>query len=267
MSAPGSDIVTGRGRWGSSGHPLGPGGPDPESVLDLCRGGDARFRGNSVDGAGPAEGSCATRVSRYPDGHTLDTIFVSIASYRDPELAATIDDCLSKARNPSRLRFGVCWQHGPEEIRPEQFSNPQFRVLDIDWRASRGACWARAQIMKLWEGQDWFLQLDSHHRFVDGWDDTHLAQAARTGSAKPVLTTYAGPYTPGDPAPLGPEPMRMEFDRFTEDGLVIFRPGAFPDWETNTSPRRARFASAHFLFAPGRFVEDVPYDPRLLLHR
>jgi Glycosyltransferase (GlcNAc) len=191
------------------------------------------------------------------------TIFVSIASYRDPELAATIDDCLTKASHPGRLRFGVGWQHGAEEPRPPQFSSPQFRVLDIDWRSSRGACWARAQIMKLWEGEDWFLQLDSHHRFVEGWDEKLLAQATRTGSAKPVLTTYAGPYTPGDPTPLRSEPMRMEFDRFTEDGLVIFRPGAIPDWEKNTAPRRARFASAHFLFTPGGFVEEVPYDPNL----
>jgi hypothetical protein len=28
-------------------------------------------------------------------------------------------------------------------------------------------------------------------------------------------------------------------------------------------PLRARFLSAHFLFAPGSFVEDVPYDPDL----
>jgi hypothetical protein len=28
-------------------------------------------------------------------------------------------------------------------------------------------------------------------------------------------------------------------------------------------PRRARFLSAHFLFAPGRFVDDVPFDPDL----
>ena len=118
--------------------------------------------------------------------------------------------------------------------------------------------------MNLWEGERWFLQLDSHHRFVQGWDVKLLKQAAATGSRKPILTAYAtGPYVPDDPGSFTEEPMQMEFDRFTEDGLVLFRPGAIPDWRTKTDPRRSRFVSAHFLFAPGNFVSDVPYDPSL----
>jgi Glycosyltransferase (GlcNAc) len=192
-----------------------------------------------------------------------DTIFVSIAAYRDPELLPTIEDCLAKARWPDQLRFGVCWQHGTEEAPPDRFADPRFQVLDVDWRDSRGACWARAQIMELWAGEPWFLQLDSHHRFVPDWDAKLFKQVAATGSAKPVLTTYAGPYVPGDASSFTEEPMRMEFDRFTEDGLVLFRPGVIPDWQATTDPRRSRFLSAHFLFAPGSFISDVPYDPNL----
>ena len=188
---------------------------------------------------------------------------MSIAAYRDPELIPTIEDCLAKARSPERLRFGICWQHGPEEAASERFGDPAFRVLDVEWRASRGACWARAEIMKLWDCEDWFLQLDSHHRFVADWDLKLLDQALATGSPKPILTTYAGPFTPGDAGSLSPEPMRMEFDRFTEDGLVLFRPGMIPQWTSTTRPVRSRFISAHFLFAPGQFVRDVPYDPSL----
>jgi Glycosyltransferase (GlcNAc) len=197
------------------------------------------------------------------DAVSEDTIFVSIAAYRDPELLPTIEDCLAKAQWPDRLRFGICWQHGPEEVPLARSGDPRFRILDVDWRESRGACWARAQIMKLWEGERWFLQLDSHHRFVQGWDVKLLKQAAATGSPKPILTAYAGPYVPDDPGSFTEEPMQMEFDRFTEDGLVLFRPGAIPDWRTKTDPRRSRFVSAHFLFAPGDFVSDVPYDPSL----
>ena len=81
------------------------------------------------------------------------SIFVSIASYRDPQLVPTVEDCLAKARYPEQLRFGICWQHGPEE-RPLLFaSDPRVRLLDVDWRESRGACWARAQIMKLYAGE------------------------------------------------------------------------------------------------------------------
>ncbi len=91
-----------------------------------------------------------------------------------------------------------------------------------------------------------------------------LSQAAATGSPKPILTTYATPFTPGDePEALSDEPMLMQFDRFTEEAIVLFRPGGIPDWQTRTAPVRSRFLSAHFLFAPGSFVTDVPYDPDL----
>src|SRR5205823_5485899 len=36
-----------------------------------------------------------------------------------------------------------------------------------------------------------------------------------------------------------------------------------PRWQTLDRPVRARFLSAHFLFAPGEFVAEVPYDPEL----
>lgn len=71
-----------------------------------------------------------------------------------------------------------------------------MRVIDVPWNESRGVCWARAEIMKLWEGEDFFLQLDSHHRFVQNWDALLIAQAERTGAAKPLLSTYATPYDP-----------------------------------------------------------------------
>ena len=119
------------------------------------------------------------------------TIFVSIAAYRDPELIPTIEDCLRRARWPAELRFGICWQHAGDEPRPPALGRGRMRVLDVPWRESRGACWARAECMKLYEGEDWFLQLDSHHRFAQDWDALLLDQASKSGSARPVLTTYA----------------------------------------------------------------------------
>ena len=43
-------------------------------------------------------------------------IFVSIASYTDPELPRTLRDCLDNARWPADLRFGICWQGDPAEL-------------------------------------------------------------------------------------------------------------------------------------------------------
>lgn len=192
-----------------------------------------------------------------------DTIFVSIAAYRDPQLAPTIEDCLARAAHPERLRFGVCWQHGPDEEPLPWAGDPRFRIIDVDWRDSRGACWARAELMRRFAGERWFMQLDSHHRFADGWDTKAIAQAASTRSAKPILTAYAAPFDPERPDQRVAEPMQMNFDRFTADGIALFRPGHMRDGGQRDRPQRARFLSAHFLFTIGEFVRDVPYDPEL----
>jgi hypothetical protein len=203
-----------------------------------------------------------------PDGPTgtcgrADRIFVSIPSYRDPQLVPTVRDCLAKASHPERLTFAICWQHADDEQLPESFRGDQFRLLDVDWRGSRGACWARAKVMDLWDGEEWYLQLDSHHRFVPDWDVALLDEAARTGSDRPVLTAYPPPFSPDQPIPTERIPMSIQYKGFRPDGLPSFSPSPIADWEQRTRPHRSRFVSAAFLFAPGSFVRDVPYDPEL----
>ncbi len=190
-------------------------------------------------------------------------IFVSIAAYRDPQLIPTIEDCLHKAHNPARLRFGVCWQHALDEIPPPFEEDERFRILDIDFRDSKGACWARAEVMKLWQGEQWFLQVDSHCRFAAGWDDKLIRMMSKTQSPKPILSTYATPFTPGANEILEGVPLQMAFQGFTSEGIPHMRPLAIPNWQSLNRPLRARFLSAGFLFACGTFVHEVPYDPEL----
>jgi Glycosyltransferase (GlcNAc) len=194
------------------------------------------------------------------------TIFVSIASYRDPELVPTIQDCLAKAQNPDELYFGVSWQHGSEEDIHSICADPRIRIFEVDWRNSRGVCWARAGIMGIYRGEDYFLQIDSHHRFVQNWDVKLIEYIGRTASPKPIITTYCPMYSPGQLTPQSSEPTQMGFHYFTADGIPMFRPTAIPDWKTLKRPVRGRFISAHFLFTLGSFVEEVPYDPDLYFH-
>jgi hypothetical protein len=195
------------------------------------------------------------------DGNNL--IFVSIAAYRDPQLVPTIEDCIGKARHPERLRFGICWQHSPGEDTLPFVSNDCFRILAVDWRESKGACWARSEVMNLWQGESWFLQIDSHCRFASEWDAKLIKEAEQTGSLKPVLSTYAAPFTPGGNEILVDSPLQMAFQGFTDDGIPFMKPMAIPGGQMLNRPRRARFLSAGFLFAPGSIAEELGYDPDL----
>lgn len=194
-------------------------------------------------------------------------IFVSIASYRDPQLVPTIADCIAKANDPEGLRFGICWQHDAADPDFPFFDDERFRVMDVDWRQSQGACWARAQIMQLWRGEDWYMQVDSHCRFAQGWDEKLLRAVVQTASGKPILSTYATGFLPAqhpeEKEVLHEAPQQIQIQAFTQDGLPQLKPGPFvnPAWPTRPVP--ARFLAGGFLFTVGDFVEEVPYDPEL----
>jgi hypothetical protein len=194
-----------------------------------------------------------------------DLIFVSIAAYRDPQLVPTIRDCLRKAKYPERLRFGICLQGAGEDAPLPFLDDPRFRVLTVDWRESKGACWARAEVMKLWRGEAWFLQVDSHCRFAAGWDDTLTRVALQTDAIKPILSTYASFFVPKDVGRevLAPFPLQVAFQAFTPAGLPQLQPSPLVLQSQSKLSMPARFLAAGFLFAPGCFVEEVPYDPEL----
>lgn len=190
------------------------------------------------------------------------TIFVSIASYRDPQLGPTVRNCLAKADYPGELRFGICWQHAPDEPWPLE-RDARFRVLDVDYRESRGACWARAEIPHLMDGEDWYLQLDSHHRFAQGWDSRLIRMAENSGSAKPIISTYPAGFRFDDSRPLQHRPWQMTFGRWSPEGIPLFLPQRIARWRQRTVPIRARFLGACFLFARAEWATEVPYDPEL----
>ena len=71
-----------------------------------------------------------------------ETIFVQIASYRDPQLLPTIKDCIEKSKYPENLRFGIAWQHSPDDVwdnLDEYCDDPRFKIVDINYKDSKGA--------------------------------------------------------------------------------------------------------------------------------
>lgn len=200
-------------------------------------------------------------------------IFVQIASYRDPQLIPTIDDMLDNAKYPENLRIGICHQYHPED----EFSNltkyrldDRFRIIDVLYSESKGACWARHQIQQVYSGETYTLQIDSHMRFEQDWDETLIEminQLQKDGYKKPLLTGYVPSYDPdNDPDGRVNAPWRMSFDRFIPEGAVFFLPETIPNWEQLSSPVPARFYSAHFCFTLGQFSEEVQHDPEFYFH-
>ena len=194
------------------------------------------------------------------------TIFIQIAAYREVELLPTILDCLATAKWPGDLRFGICWQTDEADQCLGPFlGDPRFRIDRVRWQEARGLCWARARIQKLYQGEDFTLQLDAHHRFAKHWDEALLGMLEETGSRKPILGSYAGVYDPHFEGgrKLNVNPYKMVAIKFMPLGTIAFRPDGIRGWEELRRPVRARFVSGHFFFTLGQHCEEYKYDPNL----
>ncbi|EPX64297.1 hypothetical protein D187_005431 [Cystobacter fuscus DSM 2262] len=202
-----------------------------------------------------------------------DRIFVSIAAYCDPVLPFTLHRAVTTAARPERLHLAVVEQTGPDVARvPSPGGSTRFSCVRIDLRDARGPCWARALAMSLYDGEDWFLQLDSHMDFDPGWDERLVAQARALGAPQRgvALSSYPNAFVFE-----GGEPVRKP----TTQGVLaqVVRPGSVFNPEhpvlifeaqpvETTQPVPGFNLGAGCVFAPGRIVEEVPYDPWFYFH-
>lgn len=202
-----------------------------------------------------------------------ETIFVQIASYRDPELLPTLKDMLANAKYPENLRICVAWQHSDEDVwdnLDEYENDPRFKILDINYKDAKGVCWARNKLQRYYNGEKYTLQLDSHHRFIKNWDGIlidMLKDLQNKGHKKPLLTAYLPGYFPNnDPKGRNIEVWHTNIDRYMPEGPIFIAPDHVDNWEKLKTPIPARFYSGHFAFTLGSFVHDVPHDPDLYFH-
>lgn len=197
-------------------------------------------------------------------------IFIQIASYRDPQLVLTLDDCFKNAKNPKDLQVCVCWQHDEKENLDAYKNNKQVEILDIPYLESKGVCWARHMVQKKYKEEAYTLQIDSHMRFAPNWDETLIEMVEslqKKGFKKPLLTGYAPSFNPdNDPKERIQEPWRMIFDRFIPEGAVFFLPETIPNWRNEPLPVPSRFYSAHFCFTLGKFSKEVQHNPNYYFH-
>lgn len=196
-----------------------------------------------------------------------ENIFIQIASYRDPQLFSTIQSAFNNATNPENLFFCICWQKDHLETLFEYENHPQVNLIRVHYQESQGACWARNLIQQHYNEEKYTLQLDSHHRFIQNWDTLLINmfnQLQEKGFKKPLITTYLPSYNPdNDPQERCMTPWKIDFKEKTFDKQILFIPSNIDNYKSLTEPIPAKFYSAHFAFAIGKFVKEVPHDPQL----
>ena len=194
-----------------------------------------------------------------------ETIFVSIASYRDSECMNTIKDLFAKAKNPSRIFIGVVEQNSAkhtEQCVPTDFQyHDNVRKISIPNGEAKGPCYARYLCSTLYRNESYFLQIDSHSTFTQDWDVKAIGSLKKCPAAKPILSGY-----PHDDAAYDINEAAVPVlcdSSWNGDGLPQLKAVVKSKEAVGDTPKPIPFTSGGFLFAPGSLVREVPYDPTL----
>lgn len=119
-------------------------------------------------------------------------IFISIASYRDPQIEDTINSFLINQSGENEIVIGVCLQDTVEKYENFKYKeHPNVKVSFIPYTEAKGVGIARKLIIEtLFHNEDYFLQIDSHTRSCKNWDKILIEQINRCPIKKSILSTY-----------------------------------------------------------------------------
>ncbi len=137
-----------------------------------------------------------------------ETIFVSIASFRDSKCIDTLKNLYNNSDNPHNIYCGIFTQidinNKNEYCYDMDFPyNANIRRIMIKYEQAKGPLWARIKIIKnLYQNEKYFFMIDAHTSFIKSWDTNlkkYLNTIKQKGISKPILSGYpAQPNHTGD---------------------------------------------------------------------
>ena len=199
------------------------------------------------------------------------SIFISIASYRDPELIRTINSAIEKADNPSDLTFGLVIQEFSKKM-PDFSHIKNIRIFTMSPKEAQGAGYARSIAMNMYKDEDYFLQIDSHTIFTDGWDTECIKQLqmARdvSNNDKVIISAFPQPYII-ESNRVNILKKSKEYSVYPMKQIPLQRRNG--DWTAkrvefdnkDSSPELSMTVLGGFIFTTGNIVKEIPYDPEI----
>ena len=227
------------------------------------------------------------------------TIYCSVASYRDPECTATVQDLFDRAQHPQRIRVAILDQRTADDpicglVLPTDCSDsdnnnnndtknnnstsshglcPYRHNIDryeMDARWAVGPVFARHLAHRHYRGEYFAMQIDSHVRFTAHWDTDLVQQWQSAHNEMAVLTTYLsdiiGSIDPVTHVNTHPgRPIMCQSDYEGKGQYRHLRHGQQPEGVPGIDgqPTLHPFWAAGFSFARGHFVIQAPYDQYL----
>ena len=211
------------------------------------------------------------KVDFFKSGYIyMKTIFISIASYRDIYCSKTLESAYSNAEYPERVIVGLCIQNEENDATctlSEDTYKHNIRTINLKSHEAKGPTWARYLCATLMQGEDYFLQIDSHTLFEKNWDSKLIAMIEdikqNTESKQAVISHYPPNYD--DIKDTSRDVHMVETlcgSYFNEDGVVSFLGAEKVDMSKYKYVQTPHIAAGMF-FCEGSCVKKVPYDPYL----
>ena len=208
-------------------------------------------------------------------------IFCSIASYQDPILPYTIESIIENARYKKDLVLGIfdqSLQHLDIVIEYSKYG-PEIRYKTCDPEESKGVCWARGTIQdELFDGEDIFMQIDSHTLFEKEWDADLLEKYSNCFNwfEKPIITGYPKAFDVLTSKGGWLNTDKEYIFRITQDDpdqthvlqyhipwMKGYNPGQMSHVIDGKKYYRGFAMAGGGIFTEGKWVEDVPYDKEI----
>ena len=206
----------------------------------------------------------------------MSTIFVAIACYLDYEIKHTILDCINKAKHPENLRFGVCLQYDENEKTNEHVldfleSKLPIKILKYPYTESNGGCWARNLAQSLYDGETYHLQVDSHTRFLQNWDEIVINDYTELKKTvdKPLISFLPPSYSRFDELGVDYDFKNIQLldkinipkiERITTEYWPAYG-GYGNEQHTNFKSVNAILLYGGFIFSEGKWIVEVEQDP------
>lgn len=200
----------------------------------------------------------------------MKTIFIGIAAYNEPDIINTISNCFENAKYPDRINIGVLnIRNGMSQIDID-FKN--VKVINAEYKSMLGVGISRMNTLSLYDGEDYYLQIDAHMLFDKNWDEIIINsfENIKLKYDKPIISTYTPWWSRNEDETINfysPEntavcsPMTYDYEILNEG---FPKQKTYPvDW--NSSEYYEHYGiSAHFLFSSSDFIYDILPDPFLM---
>lgn len=201
------------------------------------------------------------------------SIFISIASYRDPELVRTIKSAIDNASDPEKLYFSVVIQDFDRDI-PDLSWVKNLSLIKMHPKEARGAGFARAKAMLSFNNQEYYMQIDSHTIFEKNWDVlciSQLKKAQEIAKNNKIILSHFPPAfhvesnnkisfitKDKDKPPYATKqvPILNRRNEWTAKRVELSD-------KSKSMPELSTTVLAGFIFTTGDIVNEVPYDPEI----